>query len=152
MPYGPNYFFLEAYDRLGHHLYPNSWTGREITEDALPSPETILEKRTPLDDRIEEIQTKLSQLQEAERKSVKEDKIAKFSETRIALIDERQEIHSELRCLYVVDENYRNRHATYRRRETTENLLVEALRTGKLKVILGQTEVVPLCWTVWQRS
>lgn len=143
MTYGPGYFFLEAYDRLGRHLYPNTWDGREIIQDALPSPESVMEERAPLERRIEKIQTEVLRTQKKIGSTVKEDEIADLTETERTLIDNRQKVHAELRNLYEVDDNFRRRYAAFDRAETAKSRLIGALQAGHLKATLGQSLEAP---------
>lgn len=47
-----NYFFFQAYELLGRHLFGSTWTGYEIQETKMESPEAIEALLMPLEAEI----------------------------------------------------------------------------------------------------
>lgn len=149
MPSALSFFDLhcvlrEAYDRLGHHLFGDQWTGYEIDEDRLAPPEEIEAKRAPIEAQLLKIDNDLKSAAELSGRLVKSDDMARADEKSKALSAERESLFRQLRDgIHDPNDSYRTRYAAYQRRAKTEALLIEALGKEKIEGIYGSNMILP---------
>jgi hypothetical protein len=148
MPDTPSFFDLyyvlrEAYDRLGHRLYGDQWTGEEINETRLEPPGVIEAIRAPIEARLVAIVEELKSEEEQLGKSPDAQVVARSKAKIEALFRERETLTRQLQHIYEPNDSYRERYAAHQRRANTEAILVDALGKEKVQAIYGSNTILP---------
>lgn len=137
------HFLLDAYDRLGKHLFGPEWSGQEIQLSPVPPPEKLEESRRPLENKIAAFDARLAELANDRKRLLSESALVENMRKDATLIEERAGLLSQLSQMPEPDESYRNRYAAFRRRVVSEQRLVDALKHGALNAVMLGGFMVP---------
>lgn len=131
------YHLVQAYDRLGHYLYSNEWTGDEIFAYCPVSLEEASQKRADIDAQLKGIEDRQGLIEESIRREVQKHIIEDLKRERALLNQRRAELHETLWNLPELNDSYRNDSAKVQRREHVKGHLLGALRNGTLIATFG---------------
>jgi hypothetical protein len=138
-----NYFFFQAYELLGRYLFGDTWTGNEIQEWEMKSPEAIEDLRTPHEAEVAELDDQDAELEAEIGRTVSEDEIERI-QAKINQLQKTRALHLDaLAKLPRLDDRYRERFQSVERRELTEKQLIDALADGALDAVFGFGLMVP---------
>ena len=141
------YFLLDAYDRLGQHLFGSQWTGQEINEHPIRSPKEIEAERAPLEAKITEIAGEIKRHDAAKMKLLKEKDLADNQRTLDDLFEQRGTLQANLWEIGEPTSSYRLGYAAYERRKVTEERILLALQSGEITgAFCGSTNVPNDLW------
>jgi hypothetical protein len=121
------YFLLEAYDRLGQHLYGVEWDHLEIFKPAMRSPEEIEAERAPLERQYAEAQAEIERCDREIKDTLSASRVEQLNAEKARQFELRNEAAQVLSDKLKIDDRYRQRYRQFERRCRTEETLVAAL-------------------------
>lgn len=137
MPPGPNrkyYFLSEAFEFIGHRLYGDSWTGHEIYQRSVPSPEQLSQAHVISREAYEGVDKEISAIRERISRTIKEPEIRDLEEqlrSKTALREAAiRDLNSHPEPTDVNVSVYDN----YQRKLKAEATLNDAIRNGRITV------------------
>ena len=137
------YLLLEAFDRLGQHLYGEDWTGTEPWARPTDPPNLLREKRKSLGDRILELDAVLRDKHSRMHYAADEAERAAIAEEIRPLEQEKAEAERVRADLPIVTDSYMRDHDGFVRRERAEAELFDALRSGEIVLRYGTNLLIP---------
>src|SRR5208282_3497944 len=86
-----DYFLSEAFELVGRRLFGNRWTGYEIFQGPIPSPEEFLHAREPYLDAYARIETEIADIRGHLKRTLNESEIRDLQQRLYAAIERQQE-------------------------------------------------------------
>ena len=141
------YTLSEAVERIGMQLYSDQWTGSEyMFSKPKLSPDELEQQRRPLLQTIEKLERKKTEIEIATSKTLDTEKNRELGRAKDELEAEIRGLHVQLGQLpdpAVLPQFYE----PYCRYEQAKSILLDAIRTRKLRVHNGRGgDINPLVW------
>ena len=149
LPLDQYHFLLQAYDRLGRHLYGAEWTGQEILQPRLDPPEDVQVQREPLERQIGEVNAREDKIRAIISVTTDETLIAALEHEKGDQFSKRAQLQKDLRQLPKPDENYRRCYDAYARAEKAKAILFDALTSEAIKAQASLGMLID--WPGWGR-
>lgn len=141
------YFLLEAYDRLGQHLYGEEWDHHEIFKPAMRSPEDIDAERAPLERQYAAAQAEIERCDREIKATLSGSRVEQLKAEKAWQFELRNEAAQALSEKLEIDDRYRQRYRQFERRYRTEETLVAALKNRDLEAVFNAGMVIePELW------
>ncbi|RKQ64141.1 hypothetical protein [Oceanibaculum indicum] len=141
------YILLEAFDRLGAHIYGDQWTG---TEPWATSPEASLALRQERQQAIAEVDTVEAEIEKAQRafnRAIDNDERTQASATLHKLREHEKALSEKLRSIPDISDTYIRDQATFERRRKAEAILRDGLKQGRIRLQFGPNTIID--WRDW---
>lgn len=141
------YLLLEAFDRLGFHLYADEWTGREAWARPAESPDKLKTDKSALRARLESLDESILSKEREFRYATEPTDQNQISSDLDRLRKEHSSKLEDLRSLPVISDVISGPHASFERRATAEKVLWDAARSGDIVFRYGPDTLID--WTAW---
>jgi len=126
-------YLMQAYDRLGEHLYGSLWTGNEFDAFASDTPDELHAKRKPLETRLAAIADELEACRKCIASSTSSAVVEDEQRRQTALFEERTTVQIALSDeLPRLDDRFIENHKARERREFVKGALIRAFVAGEL--------------------
>jgi hypothetical protein len=142
------YLLLQAYDRLGRHLYRNEWTGREAFSSPSDDPDILKAKHKELDDQLDAIgleKTGLFQrggrLETGLEKEQIDQRLFKLQKDEQTLLNRKSALPSYQETM-VADYDH------YLRGQRVREILFAGFADKKIKAQFGLSLIID--WKIWR--
>ena len=146
-----HYFLLQAFDLLGRKLYPDSWAGNEYESRDVPSPEELLELRTPIEQEI----AKQERLWDEARTEIKIKLLSPEDQTRCEQrIDEARnrciELQEQLLHIEKPTKSHERAYKGFRRLVFVRDKLYKSFQNNEIQPLFDGTTHID--WDSWLRN
>lgn len=145
-----HYYLLQAFDRLGRHLFGEEWTGQEFQARPTRKPEAVAAEAAPIEARLAEIQKAQNALTEAKRRTTNADEVARLADELERLEMERREDLASLQQIAQTIESAHRDWPAFSRHSRTYDTLFSALRSERLQA--EAVDGMQIEWPVWEQE
>ena len=135
------YHLVQAYDRLGQHLYSTSWTGDEISAYCPVPVEEATRHRENVESKIRGIEDRLKATNAAIDRETARYIIADLTKERDQLESALAPLQDELWKLPVVNDDYRTAFEKVQRRDYVKGMILAAIGNGSLEATIDGSMV-----------
>ena len=142
------YFLLQAFDRLGRHLYRNDWTGMEAFASPSDDPAILKAAHKDLDDRLDAIGLELTGLrQRGDRLETGAEK-EQIDQRLFELQKQEQELFNRRSALPSYRETLIADYDQYQRGQKVRKILFRGFADKKIKALFGLDQIIE--WKLWR--
>ena len=139
----------DAVERIGRRLYAHTWTGDEHFQQKVKSPEELANIRAPLEKKLNEASTELSEIDRAIHRTIDNREIEELKKQRLHTQSDWNNLNLQLNHELPAQNDYtRTVYESYDRYRKAESTLLDAVRQRQIMVHDGHGhELSPSVWT-----
>ncbi|MZR30237.1 hypothetical protein [Sneathiella litorea] len=142
------YFLLQAFDRLGRHLYRSDWTGMEAFASPSDDPVILKNQLKELDDQLDTIELeKMALFQKGGRLEMGQEK-EQIDQRLFELQKQEQELLNQKCALPSYRETLIADYDQYQRGRQAREILFLGFANKKVKALFGLDQIID--WKLWR--
>lgn len=129
-----DYFLSETFEFVGRRLYGDSWTGREIFQHPVPSPEQLSQAHVSSREAYETIEREIAAIRERISHTISESEIRDLEQQLTSKTEVREAAIRDLNSHPKPTDTNASLYDHYQRRLEAEATLMEAIGNGRITV------------------
>ncbi|MCC3306606.1 hypothetical protein [Sneathiella sp. HT1-7] len=143
-----HYFLLQAFDRLGRHLYRNDWTGMEAFASPSDDPDFLKTRHSELDDQLDTIGLEKTALFQKGGRLERGPEKQQIDQRLFELQKQEQELFNRKSALPSYRETLIADYEQYQRGQQTREILFSGFADKKIKALFGLDQIID--WKLWR--
>ncbi len=145
-----HYSLLQAFDRIGEHLFASQWAGTEVWARPVEDPDQIRRERNAINERLNAIDAEVLLLGQRMARADCQQERAALHVQRSKLTAEANALHERRSTFPELGEPYFRDHDAFLRRQKTQEVLMVGLSEGAIHAQFGNGTLID--WKTWSRA